>query len=316
MARLKALQEALMSKPPIESPNGPKATTSDSSPSNDDRSLQKLAMLRSMLPQQPSIGSPAPTPADITGLNQFDAPPATPTVPSTSSGSPLASLSAGKKADRWKSYSDIENPSRFTFRAGSIVPGVLVSGINSELPGTIIAQVSQNVYDTATGQYLLIPQGTKLLGAYASNVANGQDRLFIAWQRITYPDGRVLDIGSQPGTDGGGYAGFSDQVDNHYAKIFGSAVMMSAIVGGVAYSQDMAQSKSSSTNGNDNTLSGSMSQALGNVFGNVIAKMIEKNLNIAPTIKIRPGYRFNILVVKDFDLVPYQPFQYRLPANH
>ncbi len=296
-ARMQALQTALSAKPNLEGIALPKA---GNTPAGDnDPEARKLALLQGLLARDkedkavdPSAGAPK---IDLTGLSQFDA----------------------ADAHRWQTNAKIENPTRFMLRTGSVIPGVLISGVNSELPGTIIAQVSQNVYDTPTGQYLLLPQGSRLIGAYSANVGYGQDRVFIAWQRIVFPDGRALDVGSQPGTDGGGYAGFADQVDNHYLRTFGSAILLSAVVGGVSYSQQLAQSVPSGGNNlnasaySNNGLQQNLSQSLGNVFGNVIAQMIQKNLNVAPTIKIRPGYRFNILVVKDFEMTPYQDFQYR-----
>ena len=297
-ARMQALQTALSAKPNLEGIALPKAGSTPAGDNNDPEA-RKLALLQGLLARDkddkaidPGVGAPK---ADLTGLSQFDA----------------------ADAHRWQTNAKIENPTRFMLRTGSVIPGVLISGVNSELPGTIIAQVSQNVYDTPTGQYLLLPQGSRLIGAYSANVGYGQDRVFIAWQRIVFPDGRALDVGSQPGTDGGGYAGFADQVDNHYLRTFGSALLLSAVVGGVSYSQQLAQSVPSGGNNlnasaySNNGLQQNLSQSLGNVFGNVIAQMIQKNLNVAPTIKIRPGYRFNILVVKDFEMTPYQDFQYR-----
>ena len=297
-ARMQALQTALSAKPAVEGIALPKAGGTPAQ--ENDPEARKLALLQGLLARDkegsttdPGTGMPR---ADLTGLSQFDA----------------------ADAHRWQTSARIENPTRFMLRTGSVIPGVLISGVNSELPGTIIAQVSQDVYDTPTGQYLLVPQGSRLIGAYSSNVGYGQDRVFIAWQRIVFPDGRALDVGSQPGTDGGGYAGFSDQVDNHYLRTFGSAILLSAVVGGVSYSQQLAQSvpaanaNLSASAYSNNGLQQNLSQSLGNVFGNVIAQMIQKNLNVAPTIKIRPGYRFNILVVKDFEMTPYQDFQYRL----
>ncbi|HEN5466607.1 TPA: conjugal transfer protein TrbI, partial [Legionella pneumophila] len=144
---------------------------------------------------------------------------------------------------RWHLNSTLQNPnSRYELRAGSVIPGVMISGISSELPGQIIAQVSQNVYDTATGKYLLIPQGTKILGLYSSDVPFGQSSVLVAWQRLVFPDSKALDIGSMPGADSAGYGGFRDQVDHHYARIYGSALLMSGIIAGITYSQNTNQS--------------------------------------------------------------------------
>jgi type IV secretion system protein VirB10 len=232
----------------------------------------------------------------------------------TALGNALASANFGAdNPDRWYSPNQVENPVRFQLRAGFVIPAVLLSGVNSEVPGTIIAQVAQDVYDNATGSDLLIPQGARLIGSYYANVQYGQSRLFVVWQRIVYPDGRALDIGAEPGTDSAGYAGFKDRVDSHWVRIFGSAVLMSAISAGVAYSQDRYQS-----NGNyyaPPRFSDELSQAVGQQFGQAAAKLLEKNLDIAPTLKIRPGYRFSVLLIKDF-VFPgaYQDFAY--PRAH
>ncbi|MFO3210870.1 TrbI/VirB10 family protein [Legionella pneumophila serogroup 2] len=211
---------------------------------------------------------------------------------------------------RWHLNSRLENPnSRFELRAGSVIPGVMISGISSELPGQIIGQVSQNVYDTPTGKHLLIPQGTKLIGVYSSDVSFGQNSVLVAWQRLVFPDGKALDIGSMPGSDSAGYAGYRDEVDHHYARIYGSALLMSGIVAGITYSQNINQPNQY---GFAQPTAGSvLSQALGQQLGEVTSQLVSKNLNVAPTINIRPGYRFNIIVVKDLTFNrPYRQFAY------
>jgi type IV secretion system protein VirB10 len=212
--------------------------------------------------------------------------------------------------NRWKLDSKVEQPATpYILRTGYVIPAILISAMDSELPGTITAQVAQNVYDTPTGNYLLIPQGARLVGAYSSNVAYGQSRIFVAWQRIVFPDGTALDIGAMPGTDAEGEAGFNDKTNNHFVRIFGSALLMSAITAGVTWSQDHNQNN----NGNSNRVSASdaLSEALGQELGMTMSEMISKNLSIAPTLKIRPGYRFNILVVKDVVLThPYHVGNY------
>jgi len=171
-----------------------------------------------------------------------------------------------------------------------------VGGINSDLPGQIIGQVSQNVYDTPTGKHLLIPQGSRLVGEYSSQVQYGQSRVFAVWQRLIFPDGKALDLGEMPGSSGAGYAGFRDRVNNHYIRIFGSAIMMSAILAGVEMTQN---NQDYTQGGNRQRMSDALSEALGNQFGGVMAEMLQKNMNIAPTLEIRPGYRFNVMLVKD-----------------
>jgi type IV secretion system protein VirB10 len=185
-----------------------------------------------------------------------------------------------------------------------VIPGLLLSAMESELPGTIIAQVSQDVYDTPTGNYLLIPQGSRLVGEYSNAIQYGQARIFVAWQRIIYPDGSALDIGAMPGNDQQGEAGFRDQVNNHFFRIFGSALMMSAITAGISYSQEQGQGYNNAYQ-SPNAAS-VLSAAVGQQLGQATASMLERNLSIAPTLKIRPGFRFNILVVKDLTFArPY-----------
>jgi len=127
--------------------------------------------------------------------------------------------------------------SPYTVMAGSILPAVLVSGINSDLPGPILAQVCENVLDSATGKYLLVPQGSRLIGAYQNASAYGQQRVQIAWQRLIFPNTSSMDLPQLPGTDQRGYAGFSDQVDHHYLATFGTAAVMSLISAGQAVGQ-------------------------------------------------------------------------------
>lgn len=215
----------------------------------------------------------------------------------------------GGEGDRWELKSKPEAPrSPYELRAGFVLPGTLISGINSDLPGQIMAQVSQDVYDTPTGRYLLIPQGSRLVGSYSSDVAYGQSRVLVAWQRIVFPDGKAMDIGSMPGGDQAGYSGFKDKVNNHYFRLFGSALLMSAVTAGVSLSQD---NSNNSGFGQETTASSAMSEALGQQLGQVTAQLISKNLNIAPTLEIRPGFRFNVIVTKDLTFSkPYKSFDY------
>lgn len=219
--------------------------------------------------------------------------------------------SSSTTGDRWALNSTVQAPrTPFELRAGAVIPGTMISGVKPGIPGQIIGQVSQNVYDTATGKYLLIPQGTRLIGVYSSEVSYGQDSVLIAWQRFIFPDGKALDIGSMPGADSAGYAGFHDQVDNHYMRIYGSALMMSGIVAGITYSQTPTQTGPYGQP-TQPTAGSVMSEALGQQLGQVASQMIAKNLNLAPSLTIRPGYQFNVTVVKDLTFTkPYQSFDY------
>lgn len=210
--------------------------------------------------------------------------------------------------DRWQLNATVDVPrSPYQLRAGFVVPATLISGINSDLPGQIMAQVSQHVYDSATGKHLLIPQGARLIGAYSSDVIYGQARVLVAWQRIVFPDGKAIDIGAMPGADGAGYSGFHDRVNNHYFRIFASAFLMSGITAGISLSQEDSHDGEQDRK----RASDAFSEALGQQLGQVTVEMIRKNLNIAPTLEIRPGYRFNVIVTKDMTFSkPYQAFDY------
>jgi type IV secretion system protein VirB10 len=209
---------------------------------------------------------------------------------------PNALSSYNGTKDRWALNTHLEPPTTpYIIRTGFVIPALLISAMESELPGTIIAQVSQDVYDTPTGRYLLVPQGSRLIGEYSNAIQYGQARIFVAWQRIIYPNGAALDIGAMPGVDQQGEAGFHDQVNNHFIRIFGSALLMSAITGGIALSQNHNQGYGYQAANSADVLS----QALGQQLGAATSALLERNLSIPPTLKIRAGLRFNIIVVRD-----------------
>ena len=195
-------------------------------------------------------------------------------------------------------------------KTGTVIPSVMVTGINSDLPGNIIAQVSQNVFDTATGRNLLVPQGAKLFGVYDSRVIYGQERVLVAWNRLVFPDGSAVTLGAMPGSDMAGNAGYTDEVNNHYLRIFGSAILMSMITGGMSYSMDALNTSGNSGQGNQApSLQDEMGSALAAQLGQATMQLLQKNLNIKPTLEIRPGYQFNVIVTKD--MVFQQPYSNR-----
>lgn len=180
-------------------------------------------------------------------------------------------------------------------KAGTVIPGVMITGLNSDLPGQIVGQVRQNVFDSATGRYLLIPAGARLVGTYDSRVTHGQSRALVAWNRIIYPDGSSVSLDLMPGADAAGYAGFSDKTNNHYGRIFGKALLLSAFSAGVQISQP--QSKG------DRYSSREIATAeLGRQLGQLGMETARRGMDIQPTIEIRPGYNFNINVTKDIIL--------------
>ncbi len=184
--------------------------------------------------------------------------------------------------------------SLYELKRGSVIPATLITGINSDLPGRITAQVSQNVYDSATGYRLLIPQGAKLFGRYDSKVSFGQSRVLVAWTDIIFPNGSTLQIGAMAGTDAEGYGGFNDKVNNHYLKTFGSAAIVALI--GTGIDASIPQSSTLST---QETASDAARRNFAETFGRVAERTISRNLDVQPTLEIGPGYKFNALVDQD-----------------
>ncbi|SSC72098.1 unnamed protein product [Ciceribacter sp. T2.26MG-112.2] len=184
--------------------------------------------------------------------------------------------------------------SPFELKRGSVIPATLITGLNSDLPGRISAQVSQNVYDSSTGYRLLIPQGAKLFGRYDSKVSFGQERVLVVWTDLIFPNGSTLQIGGMAGTDAEGYGGFKDKVDRHLWRTWSSAALVALIGTGI----DMSMPESS-TLATQDTASDAARRNFAESFGRVAEQTISKNLNVQPTIQIRPGYKFNVLVDQD-----------------
>jgi type IV secretory pathway VirB10-like protein len=189
--------------------------------------------------------------------------------------------------------------SKFEIRAGTVIPAVMIAGINSDLPGQILGEVRENVFDTATGRYRLIPQGSKLVGRYDSTVTYGQQRILAVWNRVIFPDGSSLELKGMPGADAGGYSGFNDQVDEHFGRIIGAAVLSSLFAAGIQLSQPQV------SNGQNFTPGQTTAGTVGQQVGEAGQAVIQRQLNIAPTLEIRPGYLFNVMVSKDIILPVY-----------
>jgi len=319
MAKFQMLQEAVRAKTAVRvdaprvsdagSYTNPSAT---STPRSREEMLAQLASARQQIDEQRSTDPTAAFQkrlAQVRSLGLADAGnnnDALKIIPSA-----VQSIDADAGPKKWSLNSKLEAPrSLYELRTGHVLPATLISGVNSELPGQIIAQVSENVCDTATGWHLLIPQGSRLYGSYLSDVVYGQNRVLVAWQRIIFPDGKALDIGAMPGADGAGYAGFKDKVNNHYLRIFGSALLMSGVIAGVSLSQQRQVYDENGVTFRQRA-GDALSESLGQVLGNTMAQIISKNMNVAPTLEIRPGYRFNVIVTKDLTFSkPYQAFDY------
>jgi type IV secretion system protein VirB10 len=204
---------------------------------------------------------------------------------------------SGSSDDLQATLRDPSSP--FLVTAGTAIPAVMIGGINSDMPGMVIGQVSENVYDTATGRYFLIPQGARLIGSYDNMVANGQTHVGVIWNRIIFPDTESIDLGSMEGADQGGYAGFHDLVDTHFWSKIGNALLISIAGAAVQLSQGTGQT----TNGyNSQQIAAA---ALGQQFGELGQEYARAGLAIPNTLQIRPGYQFAVMVNKDMHLRPY-----------
>lgn len=186
-------------------------------------------------------------------------------------------------------------------QVGTLIPAILVTGINSDVGGQVIAQVESDVYDSLYGAALLIPAGSRLIGQYSAGATNGQSRISITWNAVLLPDGGSYNLGgSMIAVDGAGYAGLAGNVDNHTGKVLGAAGFTSAL----AALGSIAAGNASST---DTTYSAGQlaaQGAMGNLL-NTASSMMQKNLNIAPTITINPGYEFNVFVCQPISFNPY-----------
>lgn len=191
---------------------------------------------------------------------------------------------------------DIEAPlSPYQIMAGTLVPASLVTAINSDLPGMVVAQVTQPVHDSVTGAYLLIPQGARLIGRYQSEVSFGQERALVSWDRILFPDGASIRI-SEPATDETGAAGIAGQTDHHWRRTFVAAGLATLLnIGAEA----------------GNTGDGDLEQAVRRGFGDSVSRtgqrVVDRSLGVQPTIRIAPGAPVRVLVTRDLVLRPYAP---------
>jgi len=190
-------------------------------------------------------------------------------------------------------------PSRYVVQAGAVIPAALITGIRSDLPGQVTAQVTENVYDSPSGRYLLIPQGSKLTGAYDSQVSFGQDRVLLVWTRLIMPNGRSIVLERQPGADTQGFAGLDDEVDHHWTRLFGAAALSTLLGVGAELG---------ATN-NDSAILTALRRGSTDSLNQAGQQLVRRNLNIQPTITIRPGFPVRVIVNRDLVLAPYRTWE-------
>ncbi|MBP6030974.1 MAG: TrbI/VirB10 family protein [Sphingobium sp.] len=195
---------------------------------------------------------------------------------------------------RFESASRLNTPSSpNVVQAGSIIPAALITGIRSDLPGQITAQVTQNVYDSPTGRILLIPQGARLIGEYDSEISFGQNRVLLAWDRMILPDGRSIALERQPGADASGMAGLQDKVNQHWGGVFKAALISTVLGNGTELASN-----------NDDDLVRALRRGSQDTINQAGQQIVQRQLNVQPTLSIRPGYPLRVIVTRDLILEP------------
>ena len=241
------------------------------------------------------------------GLDYLPQMPSYPDVSSSASAFDLSTLATDQNQQEAKqaflerdtdgiynSHGLVSPRSPYQVMAGNIIPASLVTGLNSDLPGQIIGQVTENVFDTVTGQHLLIPQGSRLMGRYDSVIAFGQSRALVVWTRLILPNGDSIQLDNLPGSDSQGFAGLKDKVDRHTWQFIKGAALSSLLsVGSELASDDTDRLTRALQNAGQDTA---------NIAGQ---RIIDRNLNVQPTLRVRQGWRFNVIVSRDLILKPY-----------
>ncbi|MCP4562743.1 MAG: TrbI/VirB10 family protein [Bosea sp.] len=178
-------------------------------------------------------------------------------------------------------------------QAGSIIPAALITGVRSDLPGQITAQVTANVYDSPTGRILLIPQGARLIGEYDSEIAAGQTRVLLAWDRLIMPDGRSIVLERQPGTDGAGFAGLQDRVNQHWGNLLKAAAVSTLLGVGAELGA-----------GSEDALTRALRRGSQDTINQTGQQNVRRQLNVQPTLTIRPGHPLRVVLTRDLVLEP------------
>jgi type IV secretion system protein VirB10 len=189
--------------------------------------------------------------------------------------------------------------SSYVVQAGNIIPASLITGIRSDLPGQIAAQVTENVYDSPTGRFLLIPQGARLIGVYDSQVAFGQSRVLLVWTRLIMPNGRSIVLERQAGADTSGFSGLEDEVDNHWVALLKAALLSTLL--GVG-----SELGTTSGTGSNSDVITALRRGSSDSLNQTGQKVVQRNLNVQPTLTIRPGFPVRVIVNRDLVLESYK----------
>lgn len=202
-------------------------------------------------------------------------------------------LNASEARPTESSHRLVPPSSPYLVQAGSLIPAALITGIRSDLPGMITAQVTQNVYDSVTGRHLLIPQGSRLIGEYDSQVSFGQNRVLLAWVRLILPDGRSIQLDGLPGADASGYSGLQDRVDQHWGGLFRAALISTLLGVGTELGND-----------DDDALIRALRQGTSASIGRTGQDLVRRQMNVQPSLTVRPGFPLRVIVTRDLVLAP------------
>ena len=183
--------------------------------------------------------------------------------------------------------------SPYILQAGAVIPAALITGIRSDLPGQITAQVTENVYDSPTGSLLLIPQGTRIIGQYDDGVGFGQRRVLLVWNRLILPGGRSIVLERLPGTDASGYAGLEDGVDHHWWDVMKAAGLSTLLGIGTELASD-----------SEDRLIRAIRDGAQDTINQAGQQIVQRQLQVAPTLTIRPGFPVRIIVTRDLVIEP------------
>ena len=221
-----------------------------------------------------------------------------PTTDATEQTRKLGFLKAGPEKEIYNPHRLQTPASPYQLMAGTFIAASMVSGLNSDLPGFVIAQVTENVLDSVSGRYLLIPQGSRLIGKYDNVVAFGQERALVVWQRIILPNGSSVVIDNLPATDTGGYAGLAGEVDLHTWKLLKGVALATVLAVG--------SSLAFGSGSGDSDIIRALRESTGQTTNRAGQRLVEKNLDVQPTLSVRPGWPLRVIVHKDIVLRPYR----------
>jgi len=185
--------------------------------------------------------------------------------------------------------------SPYVLQAGNVIPAAMVTGLRSDLPGQVVAQVTENVYDSPSGRYLLIPQGSRLVGQYDAQVSFGQSRVLLVWNRLLLPNGRSIVLERQPGADSGGYAGLEDGVNYHWGKLFTAAGLATLLGVATELGQD-----------DEDEIVRAIRESGQDTVGRAGDQLVRRQMDVQPTLTVRPGFPVRVIVTRDLVLEPYR----------